>query len=153
MEGLLPPPPSLFFRRASSPTMPPSQPQGRTGWWVRVDVDGPPRSSSGSHSKMTREQTQHLPSLPRLKGLFLDTDPWAGLATSPTLAPSWRLRRGPFLHPTRLDIRAALQTFQPRDLSVRSRSVTLPSSFTTSSCSSPCDRPDISGGTLTHRLN
>src|SRR5436190_14589656 len=48
----------------------------------------------------------------RLQGLFLDTDTRCRLATSPTLAPSWRLRRGSLLHPTWLDIRATLQAFQ-----------------------------------------
>ena len=36
---------------------------------------------------------------------------------------------------------------------IRLRSATSPSSFNTSCCSSPCDRPDISGGMVTSSLN
>ena len=95
----------------------------------------------------------------RLKGLFLDTDPWRRLATSPTLVASCGgFGAVPFSMPLGLIFGRPFKPFSRAissrcSATMRSSSVTLPSSFTTSSCSSPCDRPDISGGAVTRSLN
>ena len=93
-----------------------------------------------------------------LQGLLLHTDTRWRLAAPPTLAAARWLRRVPFLIPLGL---IAGRPFKPfsRAISsrcsatIRLRSATSPSSFTTSCSSSACDRPDSSGGVVTSRLN